>query len=82
MVTGFAQKQGRSRSNASMHSQLIRYRTEWQNHFAENFIEHLGQAGVDRGETAQDSFVTGKMSEIRSRVDKIADGEQEEKDCQ
>ena len=49
-----------------------------QNDFAENFVEHLREAGVDRGESAENSFVAGEMFEAGTRVREIADGEQEE----
>ena len=61
---------------------LLHHETQRQDDFAEDFIEHLCQAGVYRGKPAENSFVTGKMFETGTRVNEIANGEEKEKNCQ
>ena len=64
------------KENLSLHG------TERQYSFTENFVEHLSEAGVNRGETAEDSFVSGEMFEAGARIRVVADREQEEKNRQ
>src|ERR1700730_4961399 len=51
-------------------------RAERQHSLAEQFVEHLRQAGVNRGESAQDSFITGEIFEAGTCRGVITDGEQ------
>jgi hypothetical protein len=50
--------------------------TERENNFAEQFVQNLREAGVNRGEAADKSFIAGEMFEVRARAAVIADGEQ------
>jgi hypothetical protein len=61
---------------------LSLHSAEREDDFTENFVEHLSESGVDRGETAEDSFVTGEMFEAGARIRVVADREQEEKNRQ
>lgn len=61
---------------------LFFHRTEWQDDFAENFVQHLRQPCVNRGEATEDSLIPGEVFEIRSGADEVTDGEQEEKNGQ
>ena len=61
---------------------LFLHRPERQHNFAEQFIEHLREAGVDRGETAEDSFVASCVFKALARTGKIADGEHKEQNRQ
>lgn len=63
-------------------TRLFLHRTERQDDFAEQFIKHLGEAGVDRRETAEDSLVARSVIKALARTGKIADGEHEEQNCQ
>jgi hypothetical protein len=61
------------KENLSLHG------TDRQHSFAEDFVEHLGEAGVDRGEAAKDAFVSSEMFETGACICVVADREQEEK---
>ena len=52
--------------------QLLHHHPERQDHLAVDFVEHLRQAGVDRGEPAENSFVAGELFETRTCVNEIA----------
>src|SRR5437667_2688582 len=62
--------------------QLSLHGTERQHSFTENLIKHLREAGVDRGETAEDPFVTGEMFEGSARIRVVAERKQEEQNRQ
>src|SRR6185369_7569598 len=62
--------------------QLFLHRPERQHNFAKQFIEHLREAGVDRGETAEDSLVAGSVLKALARTGKIANSEHEEQNRQ
>jgi hypothetical protein len=57
---------------------LVLHRAERKNGPAVQFIENLREAGVDRGETAEDSFVASCVCKALTRTGKIADGEHKE----
>src|SRR4030095_3488139 len=57
------------KENLSLHG------TDRQHSFAEDFVEHLGEAGVDRGEGAKDAFVSSEMLEAGTRIRVVADSE-------
>jgi hypothetical protein len=59
---------------------LFCHRAEWQHNFAGEFIENLRESGVDRGESTEDSFITGEMFESGARRGEIAVSKQEEQD--
>ena len=63
-------------------SRLFLHWPKRQHSFTEQLIKHLREAGVNRGETAEDSFVTGEMFESGARVCVIAVGEEKEKNRQ
>jgi hypothetical protein len=54
---------------------LFCHRAERQHDFAEQFVEHLREASVNRGESAEDSLITGDMLESGTRRSEITDGE-------
>src|SRR5205823_3042501 len=58
------------------------HRAERQDDFAVQFVQHLCEAGVDRREAADNSFVTGEMLESGARIREIAIGEQEKQEGQ
>ena len=64
------------KENLSLHD------TERQHSFTENFVEHLSESGVNRGETAEDSLVSGELFEADARICVVADREQEEQNRQ
>ena len=47
---------------------------------AEEFVQDLGEAGVDGGGAADDAFVAGKMLESGAGAGVIADGEEEKEE--
>src|SRR4030088_2797374 len=59
---------------------LLCHRAERQYSFAEQFVKHLRESGVNRGESAEDSFITGEMFEPATGCGEIAVGEQQEQD--
>ncbi len=58
---------------------LFLHRAERQHDFAEHFIEHLRESGVDRREAANDSFIASRMLKAGAGAGEIADGKQKEK---
>ena len=56
--------------------------TEWQHSLTEDLVEHLREAGIDRGETAEDSLVSGELFEAGAGICVVADREQEEQNRQ
>src|ERR1700730_13675053 len=73
---------GRNRPSFGTPSErgLLCHRAERQYSFAEQFVKHLRESGVNRGESAEDSFITGEMFEPATGCSEIAVGEQEEQD--
>src|SRR4030095_2434109 len=61
---------------------LLHHRAEWQDDFAVRFVEHLCEAGVDRGEPTENSFVACKVFETRTRVSEITNRQKKEKNRQ
>ena len=61
---------------------LLHHGTERQDDFAVEFVEHLREAGVDRGESAENSFVAGELFETRTCVNEIANRQEKEKNRQ
>src|SRR3954463_10980717 len=61
---------------------LLLYGPEWEHNSARKFIQNLGEPGVNRGEAAENSFVTRGMFEAGTRPGEITEGEQEEQDRQ
>jgi hypothetical protein len=45
--------------------------------FPVKLVQDLRQPGVDRGESADQSFITGEMLETRAGIGKVAIGQQE-----
>ena len=64
------------KENLSLHG------TERQHSFTENFVKHLSEAGVNRGEAAEDAFVSGELFEAGARIRVVANREQEEQNRQ
>ena len=62
--------------------ELLHHRPEWQDDLAVDFVEHLRQAGVNRGESAENSFVAGEVFETRACVNEIANRQEKEKNRQ
>src|SRR5215831_6048250 len=61
---------------------LLHHGAEWQDDFAVEFVEHLRETGVDRGESAENSYVSCELFEARTCTDEITNGKQEEKNRQ
>src|SRR5437762_6419520 len=61
---------------------LLHHGTERQDGFAIDFVKHLREAGVDRGEPAENSFVAGKLFETRTCANEVANREEKEKNRQ
>src|SRR4029077_5775000 len=62
--------------------QLFHHRPEWQDDFAVEFVEHLRQARVNRGESAENSHVACELFETRTCVNEIANRQEKEKNRQ
>src|SRR5215468_11481493 len=60
--------------------QSFHHGTKWKDDFAVDFVEHLCETGVDRGETAENAFVARELFETRARVNEIANRQEKEKD--
>ena len=61
---------------------LFLHRAERQHDFAEHFIEHLRESGVDRREAANDSFIASRMFKAGAGAGEITAGKQKEKNGQ
>src|SRR6266478_409360 len=61
---------------------LFHHRAERQDDFAENFVQHLREACVDRRKSAENAFVAGEMLKVRTRADEITDGEKKEENSE
>jgi hypothetical protein len=58
---------------------LLHHGTERQDDFAVDFVEHLREPGVNRGESTENSFVAGELFKTRTCVNEIANREKKEK---
>ena len=65
-----------------MGRELLHYRPERHDDLAVDFVEHLREAGVDRGESAENSFVACELFETRTCVNEIANRQEQEKNRQ
>src|SRR5215471_13206751 len=67
-----------NRCGGSMNRRYLGFHwPERENDLAVEFVQDLRQAGVDRGEAANDSFPAGEMFKTGTRVGEIAVSKQE-----
>ena len=54
--------------------ELLHHWTKRQENFAVDFVKHLRETGVDRGESAENPYVTGELFEPGTCINEIANG--------